>query len=150
MKQSHLIIKNIKFYNLKQFIVILMTTPGMFQQVLDPTFDKVISRESILYIQKEIARRLSLKYNENISIKCDEIREKLLETMTKWRGPLSPPELYEMVICNTVADIDTDIQTRERFSHFDPRTLYDGGFGITREERVKLKPSPKWEFQMNY
>jgi len=127
-----------------------MSTSGFFQQNLDPSFRQWLSDENILYIQSEIGRRMREKYNENISVEYDRIKSMLLHTKTTWRGPLNLNELLEMVICDFCKDIDTDIEWRNRFNNYDPRTLYFPGTDITREEKVKLNPGYKWEFQMNY
>ena len=125
-------------------------TSGFFQSQLDPNFNIWFSRGNVKFIQCEVERRLQLKYIEHITVEADSVRSMLIETFETWRGPLSLNELLEMVICDFVNDIDTDIQWKSRFNHFDPKTLYFPGTDITREEKVKLKPSFKWEFQMNY
>lgn len=127
-----------------------MPTSGFFQQELDPNFRIWMSDENIKYIQNEIARRLSEKYTEQISVEYDRIYNMLVTEHDRWRGPLRLNELLEKVICDFVKDIDTDIQWRNRFYDYNPRTLYFPGTGITREEKVKLNPGYKWEFQMNY
>lgn len=128
----------------------IMATPGYFQQNLDPNFRLWVSDENVTYIQHELARRMRQKYQENISVEYDRARDMLIQTMGTWRGPLTLNDLLEMVICDFVKDIDTDIEWRNRFNHFNPRTLYFPGTDITREEKVKLNPGYKWEFQMNY
>lgn len=127
-----------------------MATPGFFSQALDPNFRLWTSDENIVYIQKEVARRLRQRYSEHIIVPYDRVRSMLLHTMDTWRGPQTMNELLEMVICDFVKDIDTDIEWRNRFNHFEPRTLYFPGTDLTREEKVKLNSCPKWEFQMNY
>ena len=127
-----------------------MPTIGLFQQNMDPNFRLWVSDENIRYIQRELARRLHEKYYENISVEYDRVRSMLIHTMDTWRGPLTLNELLEMVICDFVKDIDTDIEWRNRFNHFNPRTLYFPGTDLTREEKVKLNPGRKLEFQMNY
>ncbi len=127
-----------------------MSTSGFFQQNLDPNFRLWVSDENIRYIQRELARRMNQKYSQPISVEYDRVRDMLVQTMGTWRGPLTLNDLLEMVICDFVTDIDTDIEARNRFNHYDPRTLYFPGTDLTREEKVKLKPSLKWEFQMNY
>ena len=127
-----------------------MTTTGFFQYNFDPNFRMWISDKNIKFIQLEVSRRLKESYYETIEPEYDWVREMLISTREKWRGPLNQDELLEMVICNFVQDIETDIETRNRFNNFNPRTLYYPGTDLTREEKVKLKPSPKWEFQMNY
>lgn len=127
-----------------------MSTAGFFQQSVDPNFRLWVSDENIRYIQHEIGRRMREKYNENISVEYDRVRDMLIQTMGTWRGPLTQNDLLEMVICDFTKDIDTDIEWRNRFNHFDPKTLYFPGTDITREEKVKLNPGFKWEFQMNY
>ena len=128
----------------------VMSTAGFFQQSVDPNFRLWVSDENIRYIQHEIGRRMREKYNENISVEYDRVRDMLIQTMGTWRGPLTQNDLLEMVICDFTKDIDTDIEWRNRFNHFDPKTLYFPGTDITREEKVKLNPGFKWEFQMNY
>ena len=127
-----------------------MSTAGFFQQSVDPNFRLWVSDENIRYIQHEIGRRMREKYNENISVEYDRVRDMLIQTMGTWRGPLTQNDLLEMVICDFTKDIDTDIEWRNRFNHYDPKTLYFPGTDITREEKVKLNPGFKWEFQMNY
>ena len=127
-----------------------MATAGFFQQNVDPNFRLWVSDENVRYIQHELARRMKEKYYENISVEYDRARDMLIQTMGTWRGPLTLNELLEMVICDFVKDIDTDIEWRNRFNHYNPRTLYFPGTDITREEKVKLNPGFKWEFQMNY
>lgn len=125
-------------------------TTGFFQYNFDPNFRMWMSDKNVKFIQLEVSRRLKEKYFETIEPEYDWVREMLLSTHEKWRGPLTQDELLEMVICNFVQDIQTDIEWRNRFNHFNPRTLYYPGTDLTREEKVKLKPSVKWEFQMNY
>jgi len=127
-----------------------MSTAGLFQQNVDPNFRLWVSDENIRYIQREVARRLSEKYTERVKLEYDTVRDMLIQTMGRWRGPLTQNGLLEMVICDFVKDIDTDIEWRNRFNHYNPRTLYFPGTDITREEKVKLNPGYKWEFQMNY
>lgn len=127
-----------------------MTTPGFFQQQLDPQYRIWYSDENVRYIQREVARRLKKKYIEYIEVGFDDVREMLESTYHTWRGQTNLAELLERVVCNFVTDIDTELTGRDQFSHCNPRTLYFPGTGITREERVKLKWSPKFEFQMNY
>jgi len=127
-----------------------MSTSGFFQQNVDPNYRKWLSDENIFYIQKEIGRRMREKYKENISVEFDTIKNMVIHTKTTWKGPLTLNDLLEMVICNYVTDIDTDIEWQNRFNDYNPRTLYFPGTGITREEKVKLNPGYKWEFQMNY
>ena len=127
-----------------------MSTSGLFQQNFDPNFRLWVSDENVRYIQREISRRLQEKYYENITMEYDTVRNMLIQTMGRWRGPLRLNELLEMVICDFVQDIDTDIESRNRFNGYEPRTLYFPGTDLTREEKVKLNPGYKWEFQMNY
>lgn len=135
----------------KESISIVMTIiSGFFQQELTPNFRLWISDENVRYIQREVTRRLSEKYSEKIELEYDQVREMLLDTLGRWRGPLTQNELLEMVICDFVKDVDTDIEWRNRFNSYNPRTLYFPGTGITREEKVKLNPGFKFEFQMNY
>lgn len=125
-------------------------TSGFFQQNVDPNFRLWTSDENIRYIQSEVARRIHEKYYENISVEYDRVRDMLIQTMGTWRGPLRQNELLEMMICDFVKDIDTDIEWRNRFNSFNPRTLYFPGTDLTREEKVKLNPGRKLTFQMNY
>lgn len=127
-----------------------MTTIGFFQNEVDPVYRVWICDKNIKYVQREVQRRLKAKYIDNVEVEYDTARVMLTSTMQKWRGPLNLYELLEMVICNFVTDIDTDIEWRNRFNHFNPRTLYFPGTDITREEKVKLNPGYKFEFQMNY
>jgi hypothetical protein len=127
-----------------------MATAGFFQQNVDPNFRLWVSDENVRYIQHELARRMQEKYYEKISVEYDRARDMLIQTMGTWRGPLTLNDLLEMVICDFVKDIDTDIEWRNRFNNYEPRTLYFPGTDITREEKVKLNPGFKWEFQMNY
>ncbi len=127
-----------------------MSTSGFFQQEVDPNFRLWVSDENVRYIQREITRRMQEKYFENISIEYDRVRDMLIQTMGRWRGPLTQNELLEMVICDFVKDIDTDIEWRNRFNNYEPRTLYFPGTDLTREEKVKLNPGYKLTFQMNY
>lgn len=109
-----------------------------------------MSPENIRYIQTEVARRLREKYIEYIEVEYDRVKSMLISTFDTWRGPLSLNELLEMVICDFVKDIDTDIQWSTRFNNYNPRTLYFPGTDLTREEKVKLNPGYKFEFQMRY
>ena len=127
-----------------------MPTSGFFQQEFDPNFRLWVSDENVRYMQKEIARRMQKKYFENISVEYDRVRDMLIQTMGRWRGPLTLNELLEMVICDFVKDIDTDIEWRNRFNNYEPRTLYFPGTDLTREEKVKLNPGYKLVFNMNY
>jgi len=127
-----------------------MSTSGFFRQELDPNFRLWVSPENISFIQREVTRRLHEKYYENIVVEYDRVKSMLLNTMTTWRGPLTLNQLLEMVICDFVKDIDTDIEWRNRFNDYNPRTLYFPGTGLTREEKVKLNPGYKWVFNMNY
>ena len=127
-----------------------MSTSGFFQQNFDPNFRLWVSDENVRYIQREVTRRLSEKYYEKIEVGYDNARDMLVQTMGTWRGPLTLNELLEMVICDFVKDIDTDIEWRNRFNNYDPRTLYFPGTDLTREEKVKLNPGFKFEFQMKY
>lgn len=125
-------------------------TVGFFQQNFDPNFRSWISNENVKYIQNEVTRRLSQKYTDKITVEYDRVREMMIQTHDTWRGPLQLNDLLEMVICDFVKDIDTDIEWRNRFNNYNPRTLYFPGTDLTREEKVKLNPSRKFEFQMNY
>lgn len=127
-----------------------MTIIGFFQETLSPNFRLWTSKENINYIQKEVGRRLNKKYCGDISVEYDTVRNMLIQTMTTWRGPLTQNGLIEMVICDFVKDINTDIEWRNRFNDYNPKTLYFPGTNITREEKVKLNPGYKFEFQMNY
>lgn len=127
-----------------------MSTSGLFQQNVDPNFRLWISDENVRYIQREVTRRMRGKYQETVGIEYDTVRNMLIQTLGRWRGPLTENGLLEMVICDFVKDIDTDIEYRNRFNNYNPRTLYFPGTDITREEKIKLNPGYKWEFQMNY
>lgn len=127
-----------------------MTNIGLFQQNMDPNFRIWVSDENVKYIQREVTRRLGEKYCDQIDVEYDRVRNMLIQTMGTWRGPLTLNDLLEMVICDFVKDIDTDIEWRTRFNSYNPRTLYFPGTDITREEKVKLNPGFKFEFQMNY
>lgn len=124
--------------------------PGFFQEQVDPVYNVWFSGKNVQYIQKEVARRMGLKYAGYIEPEASWVMESLQDTYTTWNGPLTLNELLEMVICNFVQDINTDIEWTTRFNHCNPRTLYHPGTGITREEKVKLNPGYKFEFQMNY
>lgn len=123
---------------------------GLFSQNFDPNFRTWVCDENVRYIQREISRRLSEKYVQNITMEYDTIRNMLIQTMGRWMGPLTLDDLLEMVICDFVNDINTDIEWNARFNHFEPRTLYFPGTDLTREEKVKLNPGYKLVFQMNY
>lgn len=127
-----------------------MSTTGFFQQNFDPNFRVWISDQNIKYIQKEVALRLNKKYIDMIEVEYDTVREMLIDTLGRWRGPLTLDELIEMVICDFVTDIDTNLEMEKRFNNYNPRTLYFPGTDITREEKVKLNPGYKWNFNMNY
>jgi hypothetical protein len=127
-----------------------MSIVGFFQQNFDPNFRLWVSDENVRYIQREVTRRLSQKYSEKIELEYDWVRSMLIHTLTTWRAPQTLNDLLEMVICDFVRDIDTDIEWRNRFNNYDPKTLYFPGTDLTREEKVKLNPGYKWEFQMNY
>ena len=127
-----------------------MTTVGFFQPEVDPNWNFWISPENVRYVQKEVARRLRQKYIEYIEVEYDRAKSMIIHTLDSWRGPLTLNELLEMVICDFVKDIDTDIEWRNRFNSYDPRTLYFPESGITREEKVKVNPGYKFEFQMRY
>lgn len=127
-----------------------MTIIGLFQQNMDPAFRVWISDENIRYVQHQITSRLKEKYYEAIHVEYDVVRNMLIQEMGRWRGPLTLDELLEMVICDFVKDIDTDLEWRVRFNNYNPRTLYFPGTDLTREEKVKLNPSRKLVFQMNY
>jgi len=127
-----------------------MTTIGFFQQSLDPNFRFWMSDENVNYIRHEASRRLSEKYSDKIELEYDWVYSMMLHTKSTWRGPLTLNEFLEMVICDFVKDINTDIEWRNRFNQYEPRTLYFPGTDLTREDKVKLNPGYKWEFQMNY
>jgi len=55
-----------------------------------------------------------------------------------------------MVICNFVNDLMTDIQFRNRFNDYEPRRILMPDTDLTAQEKIKLKPSYKLTFQMNY
>ena len=125
-------------------------TSGFFQAQVTPNFRLWISDENIRYIQKQVTERFKKVYIERIELDYDYVRSMLIHTLTTWAGPLTLDELLEMVICDFVTDINTDIEWRNRFNHYDPRTLYFPGTDLTREDKVKVNPGYKFEFQMNY
>jgi hypothetical protein len=127
-----------------------MTTFGFFQQQLTPNFRIWFCDENVRYIMSQVTKRLAEKYTDKIEIEYDRAYNMLLHTYSYWRGPLDLDQLLEMTICDFVTDIDTDIQWRNRFNHFDPRRLYKPDSDITMQEKVKLKPGYKLTFQMNY
>jgi hypothetical protein len=125
-------------------------TSGLFQQEFDPQFRLWFCDENVRYIQREVTRRLQAQFLERIELEYDYVRNMLVQTHSTWRGPLTLNDLLEMVICNFVQDITTDIEWRNRFNHFEPRTLYFPGTDLTREDKIKLRPTFKFEFQMRY
>ena len=127
-----------------------MVTAGFFRNETGTNFDNWISDQNVKFVQYQVAMRLKQKYLEYIEVPHDRVRSMIIHTLDTWRAPLSQDELLEMVICDFVKDIDTDIEWRNRFNDYNPRTLYFPGTDITREEKVKLNPGYKWEFQMNY
>jgi hypothetical protein len=129
-----------------------MTTPGFLQQSFDPRHDAVwFSRERLTYVQREIARRLQQSYVEYIEVPLLDLKIAMQRGLMLARGnPPMPDALAEQIIEEYVRDYHTEFQQQRQFVHCDPKTLYFPGTGITREERVKLKPSYKFEFQMNY
>jgi hypothetical protein len=128
----------------------MSATAGFFQAQVDPNWNYWISPENVRYVQTEVARRLRQKYREYIEVEYDRAKSMIIHTKETWRGPLNLNELLEMVICDFVKDIDTDIEWRNRFNHYEPRTLYFPGTDLTREEKVKVNPGYKFEFQMRY
>lgn len=128
-----------------------MPTAGLFQLQSDPNFSLWINDENIRYIQSEVTRRLAQTHCGHNEVGYDYVRTMLIDTYYTWRNPQTLNELLEMVICNFVTDITTEIERQNNpFDQYNPRTLYFPGTGITREERVKLNPGFKFEFQMNY
>ena len=127
-----------------------MTTPGAFRTEVDPQYRIWISPENVRYVQREVARRLRATYREYIEVPYDRVHSMLIHELDYWRAPLTLNELLEKTICTFVSDIDTDIQWESRFNDYEPRRLYKLGSGITREEKVKLNPGYKFEFQMRY
>ena len=127
-----------------------MTTQGFFQNQFDPNFRLYFSDENVRYIQREVSRRMRERYFQNIELEYDYVRQMFIQTYGYWRGPQTLDELIEMVICNFVQDITTDIEWNARFNDYNPRTLYFSGTSLSRQEKVKLKPSYKWEFNINY
>lgn len=89
-------------------------------------------------------------YKEYIEVGYEDVREMLESTHHKWRNPIQLKDLLEMVIVDYVTDIDNDMQSQRRFANINPRTLYFPGTGLTREEKVKVNPGYKFEFQMKY
>lgn len=128
-----------------------MPNIGLFQAESDPNYSVWINDRNIKYIQSEVARRLAQTHCGRNEVAYDYARRMLIDTYTTWRNPQTLNELLEMVICNFVTDITTEIERQNNpFDSYNPRTLYFPGTGITREERVKLNPGYKFEFQMNY
>lgn len=134
-----------------------MSQTGLFTQILNSNYcDEWFSDKNVRYVQQEIANRLGKKYLEYIEVDCGTIKMMLIKTFDDYRFPLTRDELLEMVICNFTEDINTQIEHDQRFSNFDPRILYKNdnsnrpGTDITMQEKVKVKHSPKLEFQMNY
>src|SRR3972149_1787327 len=116
-------------------------TAGFFQPILDPEWRAWMEDERLFYyIQKEVARRLKQKYIEYIEVPIDTVKVNLLHTKEFWRGPLNLDELLEMTIYNLTSEIDTDLENlNNRFHQYNPRTLYFGFDGITKEEKIKMK-----------
>lgn len=126
-------------------------TSGFFSQQVDPNYRFWYSEDNVRYVQKEVARRLRQKYIEYIEVPFNRVKSMIDHTRTTWRGPLTLDELLEMVICDLVKDIDTDISWNTRFNDYNPRTLYYPGTGITRQEKVKLNSRRnKLTFMMTY
>lgn len=125
-------------------------TSGFFQSLTSPNFRLWISDENIKYIQRQVTERFKKVYLERIELDYDYVRAMLIHTLTTWAGPLGLDDLLEMVITDFITDINTDIEWRNRFNQCDPRTLYFPGTDLTREEKVKVNPGYKFEFQMNY
>ncbi len=125
-------------------------TSGFFQEQLTPNYRNWISSYNIKYIQDQVTERFKKLYVERIELDYDYVRSMLIHTLTTYRGPNSLDDLLEMVICDFVTDINTDIEWRNRFNQYEPRTLYFPGTDLTREEKVKVNPGYKFEFQMNY
>lgn len=127
-----------------------MPTQGLFQAESDPNFTFWVNDRNIRYIQAQVTKRLAERYCGVNEVEYDYVRTMLIDTYYTWRNPQTLNELLEMVICNFVTDITTEIEWRNRFNDYNPRTLYFPGTGLTREEKVKLNPGYKFEFQMNY
>jgi len=125
-------------------------TSGFFQEQLTPNYRLWLSNSNIKYIQDQVTERFKNIYVERIELDYDYVRSMLIHTLTTWKNPVSLDDLLEMVICDFVTDINTDIEWRNRFNHYEPRTLYFPGTDLTREEKVKVNPGYKFEFQMNY
>jgi len=122
----------------------------MFQQQLDPKYQLWFSPENIEHIQKEVARRLLQEYTSYNEVTYEFARQRLLDTFYEWNGPLTLNELLELVICDLVEEIRTEIEWHTRFDGFDPLRLYTIESGITREEKVKLRAPRKFTFNMRY
>lgn len=122
----------------------------MFQLQMDPKYQVWFSQENVVYIQKEVARRLLQEYTSYNEVTYEFARQRLLDTFYEWNGPLTLNELLELVICDLVDEIRTEIEWHTRFDNYDPFKLYTTESGITREEKVKLRPSRKFVFNMRY
>jgi hypothetical protein len=127
-----------------------MVTSGMFQQQVDPKYQLWFSQENIEYIQQEVARRLLQEFTSYNEVTYDFAKQRLLSTFYEWNSPLTLNQLLELVICDLVEEIRTEIEWHTRFDNFDPLRLYTTESGITREEKVKLRPSRKFTFNMRY
>lgn len=127
-----------------------MVTSGMFQLQMDPKYQVWFSDQNVIYIQKEVARRLLQEYTSYNEVTYEFARQRLLDTFYEWNGPLTLNELLELVICDLVEEIRTEIEWHTRFDNFDPFKLYTTESGITKEEKVKLRPSRKFVFNMRY
>ena len=125
-------------------------TSGFFQQQTSPLYRNWTSSNNIKYIQDQVTERFKNIYVERIELDYDYVRSMLIHTLTTWKNPVGLDDLLEMVICDFVTDINTDIEWRNRFNQYEPRTLYFPGTDLTREEKVKVNPGYKFEFQMNY
>ena len=127
-----------------------MVTSGFFQQQLTPNYRIWTSDKNVEYIQYEVQRRLAQEFQGSNQVTFSFAKQRLVDTLNEWRGPLTQSQLLELVICDLVSDIRTEIEQNTRFDNFDPLNLYNMGTGITREEKVKLRKPRKFEFIMRY
>lgn len=135
----------------KVFIIDNMTIiSGFFQSILTPNFRLWVSNENIKYIQREVTKRFREIYTERIELEYDYVRSMLIHTLTTWNSGLTLDELLEMVVTDFINDISNEIQWQQRFNNCEPRTLYFPGSDLTREDKIKLNPSRKLVFNMNY
>jgi hypothetical protein len=125
-------------------------TSGFFQAQVCDTYRLWLSSQNIKYVQNQVTERFKKVYLERIELDYDYVRAMMNHTLFTWRGLNTLEEFLEMVITDFITDINTDIEWRSRFNQYEPRTLYFAESDITREEKVKVNPGYKFEFQMNY